>query len=215
MNGAHRRLELSPGRVPRWWQRFHDDHPNVTTSTHQGEVVLTSTNGSTARFVGWYPVGDDGDPLSSLLTRPTHVGALLIRRGGYSLGYFASFNDPDGGPITDHTTGRRYVQGRTAAGGWSQQRFARRRTNQAEALVKHVAEEGARIIKPVLTHPDHAGLVVGGDEALVRDLLSTSLLAPLTSLVRREFFDIPSPKFAVLQQIHSRAQTVRVSVHNP
>ncbi|MGW0243639.1 Vms1/Ankzf1 family peptidyl-tRNA hydrolase, partial [Micromonospora chalcea] len=32
------------------------------------------------------------------------------------------------------------VQGRTAAGGWSQQRFARRRDNQAKAALGDAAE---------------------------------------------------------------------------
>ena len=42
--------------------------------------------------------------------------------------------------------GSGYVQGRTKAGGWSQQRFARRRANQAHALWNDAADVAARIL---------------------------------------------------------------------
>ena len=42
--------------------------------------------------------------------------------------------------------GQRHVQGRTKAGGQSQQRFARRRDNQARAAYEAAAEHAARIL---------------------------------------------------------------------
>lgn len=215
MSPNHKRLELSPSRLPRWWNRFQDDHPNVEITYRDGEVVLTSTNGSIARFRGWYPVAQDVDPLPALLARPATVGVILLRRGGYSLGCFTSFDHDGGGAIASHTSGRRYVQGRTSAGGWSQQRFARRRDNQAQELAQHVVGKAVHVLQPVLTHPDGAGLIVGGDTHLIDTVIAHPRVRAVKTLVRREFFDIPSPRFAVLQTIHARAQTVEVQVSNP
>ena len=64
------------------------------------------------------------------------LAVVLVRRGGYAVGVAS------GDRLTAHKVGTRYVQSRTAAGGWSQQRFARRRANQADGLVGEVM--GAR-----------------------------------------------------------------------
>ncbi|HEY6492852.1 MAG TPA: Vms1/Ankzf1 family peptidyl-tRNA hydrolase [Trebonia sp.] len=62
---------------------------------------------------------------------PRAVGVLLVRLGGYAAGVFTGYPPV----LADAKTGSRLVHGRSAAGGWSQQRFARRREKQAnEAL---------------------------------------------------------------------------------
>src|SRR6202043_1450782 len=60
------------------------------------------------------------------------VGVLLVRLGGYAVGVFA------GSPprLVSSKTGSRLVHGRSAAGGWSQHRFARRRENQAATALR-------------------------------------------------------------------------------
>jgi hypothetical protein len=103
------------------------------------------------------------------------------------------------------------VQSRTAAGGWSQHRFARRRDNQADALVLSVVEHARRV---VLSSPAEA-LVVGGDKALVRDVLSDPRLAKLASLPRRELFDLPDPRLVVLKQALRRGRAVRITLTEP
>ena len=117
----------------------------------------------------------------------------------------------DGQELTAHKVGTRYVQSRTAAGGWSQHRFARRRDNQADALVVSVIEHTLRI---VLASPSDA-LVVGGDKALVRDVLADVRLARLAELPRRELFDLPDPKLVVLQQALRRGRAVRITLAEP
>ena len=62
-----------------------------------------------------------------------------------------------GDRLTAHKVGTRYVQSRTAAGGWSQQRFARRRANQADGLVGAAVEHAVRL----LTGIRPAGVVLG------------------------------------------------------
>jgi hypothetical protein len=100
------------------------------------------------------------------------------------------------------------VQSRTAAGGWSQQRFARRRDNQADALVDSVIEHTRRIVLAASSD----ALVVGGDRALVRDVLADVRLAQIAALPRRELFDLPDPKLVVLQHALRRGRAVRVTL---
>ncbi|MFN8084642.1 MAG: acVLRF1 family peptidyl-tRNA hydrolase [Dermatophilaceae bacterium] len=132
----------------------------------------------------------------------TPVVVVLVRRGGYAVAVVVD------GRMVVHKVGSRHVQSRTAAGGWSQQRFARRRANQADALVEAVAEHLARIMAESPAAP--AGVVAGGDKALVRELLADRRLASLAALPRRELFDIPDPGRAVLEEAVRRGRAVRV-----
>lgn len=133
------------------------------------------------------------------------LAVVLVRRGGYAVGLAR------GGVLVAHKVGSRYVQSRTAAGGWSQQRFARRRGNQADAMVEAVADQAAR----VLDVAGAAGLVLGGDRALAARVLRDARLTRLGDLPRRELYDLPEPSFAVLQRALERARAVRVTVSDP
>ena len=97
---------------------------------------------------------------------------MLVRRGGYSVAVVS------GGAVLASKTGTRHVQSRTAAGGWSQQRFARRRANQADALVEAVAEHAARIFA------EHRieYLAPGGDQTLAEQVLAEPVLKQLAGL---------------------------------
>jgi hypothetical protein len=130
------------------------------------------------------------------------LGVLLIRRGGYAVGLAR------GAAFTESKVGTRHVQSRTAAGGWSQQRFARRRGNQADELVRAVTEHTLRI----LPTGSVAGVVVGGDRALVRAVLDDPRLAHLDAVPRRELYDLPDPRRAVLEDALRRGRAVRVTV---
>jgi hypothetical protein len=143
--------------------------------------------------------------LAGWVTPPTNVALILVRRGGYAVGA------GQGLELVGHKVGTRYVQSRTAAGGWSQHRFARRRDNQADALVVSVVEHARRV---VLASPADA-LVVGGDKALVREVLADPRLAKLVSLPRRELFDLPDPRLAVLKQALRRGRAVRITLTEP
>lgn len=133
------------------------------------------------------------------------LGLVLVRRGGYAIGLAR------GEVLTAHKTGTRYVQSRTAAGGWSQQRYARRRGNQADELVETVVRHLGRICPP----GSAAGLVVGGDRALAGQVLLAPSLLPLAELPRRELWDLPDPRLTVLQDALRRARAVRVTIDDP
>ncbi|SDO99415.1 hypothetical protein SAMN04489867_1125 [Pedococcus dokdonensis] len=132
------------------------------------------------------------------------LGVLLVRRGGYAVGL------AHGPALTESKVGKRHVQSRTAAGGWSQQRFARRRGNQADELVRAVAEHTLRILPRGIP----VALVVGGDRALVRAVLDDPRLAHLDALPRRELYDLPDPRRDVLEEAVKRGRAVRVTIED-
>ena len=61
---------------------------------------------------------------------------LLVRLGGYAAGVFTGYPPA----LADAKTGSRLVHGRSAAGGWSQHRFARRREKQANEALDAAAD---------------------------------------------------------------------------
>ena len=145
-----------------------------------------------------------GDGAVALGERFDHdpLGLVLVRRGGYAVGL------AEAGRLTAHKVGTRYVQSRTAAGGWSQQRFARRRGNQADELARTAAEHAHRILPPGTP----AGLVLGGDRALAAQVLRDPRLDHLAELPRRELYDLPDPRLAVLEEAVRRGRAVRVAI---
>jgi len=193
-------------------------------SSAQRSVALTAADGATAVLEPLVP-GDGSTPgdgsapvagcdpagpgelggLITWATPPVAIALILVRRGGYAVGL------GQGPELISHKVGTRYVQSRTAAGGWSQHRFARRRDNQADALVVSVIEHARRV---VLASPTGA-LIVGGDKSLVRDVLADSRLARLAQLPRRELFDLPDPKLVVLKQALRRGRAVRILLSEP
>jgi len=131
-----------------------------------------------------------------------HLAIVLIRRGGYAVAHV------EGSALVAHKVGTRHVQSRTAAGGWSQQRFARRRGNQADELVRAVTEHFLRIVPAGIP----TGLVVGGDKTLVSEVLEDPRTAFVGDLPRREFHNIGDPRRAVLDEVVRRARSVEVSI---
>jgi len=97
---------------------------------------------------------------------PEPLLVVAIRRAGYAVAVV------DAGRVTASKHGRRHVQGRTAAGGWSQQRFARRRENASDALVKDVAEHVARLAGAVQGRC--RAVALGGDRSMGADVLAVA-----------------------------------------
>jgi hypothetical protein len=72
---------------------------------------------------------------------PRAVGVLLVRLGGYAAGVFTGYPPA----LADAKVGSRPVHGRSAAGGWSQHRFARRREKQASEALDAAADTAAAV----------------------------------------------------------------------
>jgi hypothetical protein len=181
-------------------------------------VVITAPDGATASLTGpWpslaprlreHPTGDDLlEHLLASAQRSRTVGLLLVRRGGYAVGV------ADGARLVDSKVGSRYVQGKTKAGGWSQQRYARRRGAQAQAAFATAADAAARILLP--RAPNLDGLVTGGDRAAVSAVLADARLRALAYLPRGRFLAVPDPRQRVLEDAVRRSRAVLVDVHDP
>ena len=204
-----RLVEVDPERIVLWVNGFASRHGALEWSSTESSVELLASDGATARlepFVPGAPVRPAVvDDLAGWVVPPTRLALILVRRGGYAVGLGR------GPELIAHKVGTRYVQSRTAAGGWSQHRFARRRDNQADALVGSVIEHALRI---VLASPSDA-LVVGGDKTLTRDVLADPRLMRIAELPRRELFDLPDPRLVVLEQALRRGRAVRITLSEP
>jgi hypothetical protein len=202
-----RLVEVDPERIALWVNGFAERHGALMWSSAERSVALKAADGATAVLEPFAPGAPAAavDDLPVWAAPPTCLALILVRRGGYAVGV------GQGSVLVAHKVGKRYVQSRTAAGGWSQHRFARRRDNQADALVGSVIEHTRRI---VLASPSDA-LVVGGDKVLVRDVLADARLSRLAELPRRELFDLPDPKLVVLQRALRRGRAVRITLSEP
>ncbi len=117
--------------------------------------------------------------------------------------------------LAESKIGQRHVQGKTKAGGWSQQRFARRRDNQARQAYEAAAGHAVRILDPVARELDL--LVLGGDKAGVRAVLEDPRLQALAGVPQQWITDVADPRRSVLDDVIGRARSVRVEVvdHQP
>jgi hypothetical protein len=197
---------LVPGaRFARWVDNFSARHGPTTLSVVDGALAGAAGDGSTftARlpFDAAYSGAADGHAFAAACDAPSIWGLLLVRKGGFAVARLR------GRAIAEHKIGQRHVQGRTKAGGQSQQRFARRRDNQARQAYEAAAEHAARIL---------AGgpmpLVTGGDRAAVDEVLSDPRLRRLT--VAGPWLAVPDPRRAVLDAAIADALAVRVDVVN-
>jgi len=184
-----RTVEVDPARLDRWVAGFAARHDGATRADVPGSFVLTGGDGTTAT----------GEPFDH-----ARVGLVLVRRGGHAVGR------DEGGDLVAHTCGTAYVQGRTKKGGWSQQRYARRRGNQTDGVVGKVAELALR-------HLPIGGvdaLVLGGDRRMAEQVLDDDRLAHLRDLPRRVLWDLPDPRLTVLQDAARRARAVRITLED-
>jgi hypothetical protein len=200
-----REVEVSPERLDAWIGGFLERHGGDRGGESRPREILAPDG--TCAHLHYF----DHDPL----------GVILVRRGGYAVARVK------GGRLVLHKVGTRYVQSRTAAGGWSQQRFARRRDNQADELVTAVADHAARILIDLASPTEETGeipvggvapgpgLIVGGDRQLVSHVLSDRRLAALRDLPRRALYDLGDPNRAVLETAIKRGSSVRITLSQP
>jgi hypothetical protein len=137
------------------------------------------------------------------VSAPERWGVLLVRKGGFAVARLEADR------IVDSKVGRRHVQGRTKAGGQSQQRFARRRDNQARQAFEAAAEHAARILGE-LAAP--AAVVTGGDHTAVAEVLADPRLGHLA--VHEPWLPVPDPRREVLEEAVRDACCVAIDVRN-
>jgi hypothetical protein len=144
------------------------------------------------------------------------VGVLLVRLGGYAVGVFSGVPPR----LVVSRTGSRPVHGRSAAGGWSQQRFARRRENQAATALRAAADAAVEVFGRY--GPDRLDAVVlGGDKrsaAGLSDLRGQGVDSRLQKYLAKatgRFLTVPDPRLAVLRDIPRAFLATRIRLTEP
>lgn len=217
---VNRSVLVPPERLAGWVHRFGERNGEFQACHSPilpGAFVLTAANGCTATVaaplttdIETLAVGDllpceTNTAVSEVIYRalvPRTVGIILIRRGGYGVGVARE------GALISSKNGTRYVQSRTAAGGWSQQRFARRRENQADALVSATAQRAGALFAE--NPPDC--LQPGGDAALFSECIANRALVSYRSLPRLPLLSVPDPRQDVLRRAAADTRAVRISL---
>lgn len=207
--GGGRWVDVDPERLARWVDGFGARHGVPEVSPTADGLTLTAPDGAIAQL-RTPPGADAADGLAAFLAaaaRPRRLGLLLARKGAVAVGI------ADGTELTRTKVDTHYVQGRTAAGGWSQQRFARRRDNQAKAAAADGADIVARLLLPEVS--SLACLVAGGDRQAVDAVLAERALAPVAALRADRFLDVPEPRHAVLVDAVRQARAVTILIRDP
>jgi VLRF1 release factor-like protein len=196
-------------RLERWVTNFGERHGGSALTVAAGALSGVAGDGSTFRAALPFELSYDGAAeaaaFAAAIAAPVHWGVLLVRKGGFAVARLA------GERFAESKVGQRHVQGRTKAGGQSQQRFARRRDNQARQAYEAAADHAARILAadavgtPLLT-------ATGGDHAAVEEVLADPRLRHLR--VVGPLLDVPDPKRGVLEQAVADACSARVEVVN-
>ncbi len=190
------------GRIERWADNFTERHGTTSFGVLEGSLTGVALDGS--RFRARLPFGReyDGPPhppaFAQACAPPADWGLLLVRKGGFAVARLR------GGDMVDSKVGRRHVQGRSKAGGWSQQRFARRRDQQARVAFEAAAEHAQRILAGVPV------LVTGGDHTAVDAVLGDPPLSRLP--VAPPFLTVPDPRREVLDRAVRDAMSAQVEV---
>jgi Actinobacteria/chloroflexi VLRF1 release factor len=193
-------------RVPGWVTRYGAAHLDTRWVVGPDAVVAQSPDGARARIaVPFAPLPEPSlDALYAHLERAWRIGMVLVRRGGFAVVRL------EGPTVADSKIGRRHVQGRTKAGGWSQQRFARRRDNQARAAFDAAAEHVERLLAP------HAGslhlLASGGDRQAVASVLAHPQLARLAALPQTWLGGVPDPNRTVVDAAITDVRSVDITL---
>jgi len=228
--GGGRWVEVPPERLVSWIVTFARRHggaegPGPVTPGESGAVVtFTAADGAAAECHPPFPPvrlprspgGERTEPVAAAEGLAAHaaadrtVGVLLVRLGGYAVGVFT------GAPpeLAAWKTGSRPVHGRSAAGGWSQQRFARRRENQAATALRAAADAAAEVFGRY--GPDGLDAVVlGGDRRSAAGLRGAARLEKYLAKATERFLTVPDPRLAVLRDTPRAFLAIRIRLTEP
>ena len=226
-------LDVSPERFGGWVASFAvrhgvsqgngepDDAAGLAVTLAGDHVTFTAPDGAVARCHPPFPESlppldgiTAGTPagltaaIAAHASRPRTVGVLLVRLGGYAAGVFTGYPPA----LADAKVGSRPVHGRSAAGGWSQHRFARRREKQASEALQAAAAAGLLIFGRAARLD---AVILGGDKRAVAELRDDPRLAPFLGLATDRFLTVPDPKRAVLLEAPQHFLAVRIWLTEP
>lgn len=201
--GGGRWVDISPDRMVGWLDGFYARHEGVV----EVGLLMCAANGDEAELTPppGMPAVTTIDEFLAELKPQRHLGFLLARRGAVAVGVF------HGDELLASKVERFYQQGRTAAGGWSQQRFARRRANQTAAGVREAADVAVRVLLPSVDELD--ALVCGGDRGVIEEILADPRLEPLRAKRFGRLLEVAEPRLAVLNDALKAAHKVRIRLN--
>lgn len=219
--GGGRWVEVVPGRFTTWVDEFVRRHGGVTAVVaDDGDTIVTfsAADGAVAECHPPFPPlrepDEPGDPAAMARAIAAHAAAdrtvavLLVRLGGYAVGVFTGTP-----PALDSSkTGNRPVHGRSAAGGWSQHRFARRREKQASEALAATADAAAAQFRQ---HTRIDAVVLGGDRRAIAGLADDPRLAPYLATASDRFLTVPDPRLSVLRDTPRAFQAIRIRITDP
>lgn len=206
---------MAPSRFPGWIESFGQRHGVVTAKTADAAATFTAADGAIAVCQVPFPplavAEGNADEVAKRLaehaTASRTVGVLLVRLGGYAAGVFT-------GPepvLVASKVGSRLVHGRSAAGGQSQQRFARRRENQARQALTAAADTAAAVFGPY--HLE--ALVLGGDKRAFGSIKTDVRLAPFFEVAVDGFLTVPDPRLTVLKDTPRLFRAIKITLTEP
>jgi hypothetical protein len=220
--GGGRWVEVPPERLVSWIAGFAQRHGGAGSVTRDGSgatITFTAADGAAAECHPPFPPvppGERTDPAAAAETIVAHavadrtVGVLLVRLGGYAVGVFAA-SPPR---LVSSKAGSRPVHGRSAAGGWSQHRFARRRENQAATALRAAADAAAQVFGEY--GPDRLDAVVlGGDKRSAAGLRGDTRLEKYLAKATGRFLVVPDPRLAVLRDTPRAFLAIRIRLTEP
>ncbi|MDQ3616469.1 MAG: hypothetical protein M3393_07585 [Actinomycetota bacterium] len=199
---------VPPERLTRWFDNFAVRHGDYTLESADGLVQASAEDGT--RVIGELPFARtyDGPPDVSAFAEAAQVpldwGVLLVRKGGFAVARL------DGREMVASKVGQRHVQGRSKAGGQSQQRFARRRENQAREAFAAAADHAHRIL--LGGSGRIAALVCGGDRTAIEEVLANTRLRTLADVRTGPWLAVADPRRSILEHAVVNARSARLVV---
>ena len=210
---SRRWLDVGPERIEGWLESFADRHGATRPSIAPDRDIVTmlAADGSVAECHVPFPplpAGRSGTAaeLAAHAAADRTVGVLLVRLGGYAAGVFA-------GPrpnLVASKVGSRLVHGRSAAGGTSQHRFARRREKQAREALEAAADNAVAVFGGYQGKLD--AVVLGGDKRSMAALREDVRLRPYFDIAVERFLTVPDPRLVVLQGTPRLFRAIRISI---
>jgi hypothetical protein len=217
-------VEVAPERLAGWLDSFTQRHGDVVLEPGEEAVAFRAADGAVAECHVPFPplVGISaggpaaGGAVTEAATRicghalaARTVGVLLVRLGGYAAGVFTG---PDA-ELAASKVGSRLVHGRSAAGGTSQHRFARRREKQARQALGAAADTAAAVLAPFAGRLD--AVVLGGDRRAIAGLRDDPRLKPYFDVAVERFLAVPDPRLAVLRGTPRLFRAIRIRLTEP
>src|SRR5215469_14171520 len=216
---SRRWLDVGPERIERWLEEFAERHGPAQRETGNEREIVTvrAADGSVAECHVPFPplpagATGTGAELASHASADRTVAVLLVRLGGYAAGVFSGAQPQ----LVASKVGSRLVHGRSAAGGTSQHRFARRREKQAREALEAAAECAIAVFGQYSGQLD--AVVLGGDKRAMAPLREDVRLRPYFERAVDRFLTVPDPRLAVLQGTPRLFRAVRIKVldmHSP